>query len=234
MLEELKQQVWQANIDLANSGLVPLTWGNASGIDRPSGLVVIKPSGVSYDRLQPSDMVVVGLDGKVVDSPLQPSSDTPAHLEVYRAWTAIGGITHTHSVHATMFAQACRPLPCLGTTHADHFYGEVPVTRLLTAEEVRADYETATGSVIVERFADLDPVVMPAVLVACHGPFTWGANAAAAVANAIALEEVSRMALGTLQLNPSIPPLAQYILDKHYHRKHGADAYYGQRTSDEN
>jgi len=234
MLDELKQQVWQANIDLANSGLVPLTWGNASGIDRPSGLVVIKPSGVSYDRLQPSDMVTVDTDGKVVDSPLQPSSDTPAHLELYKAWPAIGGITHTHSVHATMFAQACRPLPCLGTTHADHFYGEVPVTRLLTAEEVRADYETATGSVIVERFADLDPVAMPAVLVACHGPLTWGADATAAVANAIALEEVARMALGTLQLDPSVPPLAQYILDKHYQRKHGADAYYGQRTSEEN
>jgi len=234
MLEELKEAVWRANLDLAKQGLVILTWGNVSGIERRRDLVVIKPSGVGYDAMRPADMVVVALDGgAVVEGKLRPSSDTPSHLALYRAWPAIGGVTHSHSAHATMFAQACKPIPCLGTTHADQFYGEVPVARPLTREEVEEDYEGNTGRVIVERFADLDPKVIPGALVANHGPFTWGRDAADAVANAVALEAIAKMALGTLLIAPLTPPLAEHILDKHHLRKHGPAAYYGQKTKNE-
>jgi L-ribulose-5-phosphate 4-epimerase len=229
MLAELKEQVCQANLDLVAEGLVTLTWGNVSGICPDRRRVVIKPSGVSYARLQPNHMVVVDLDGQVLDGDLRPSSDTPTHALLYRHFADIGGITHTHSRQATMFAQARRELPCLGTTHADHFHGTVPVTRALTEDEVLSDYEGNTGRVIVERFADLDPVAMPAVLVAGHAPFTWGSNAADSVKNAIALEAVAEMALGTWTLNSQAAPLESYVLDKHYRRKHGPDAYYGQR-----
>ncbi len=228
MLDQLKRDVFHANLDLKEQGLVVLTWGNVSACDRDEGLVVIKPSGVSYDAMRPTHMVVVDLGGKVVEGDLRPSSDTPTHLALYRAWPAIGAITHTHSVHATMFAQAGRPLPCLGTTHADHFYGEVPLTRHLTAEEVTEDYEVRTGEVILERFQNLDPLAMPGVLVAGHGPFTWGSEARAAVKNAVALETIAQMALGTFQLHPEAESLPQALLDKHYHRKHGPGAYYGQ------
>ena len=228
MLDKLKEQVCQANVDLAACGLVTLTWGNVSGINPDRDRVVIKPSGVPYERLRPADMVVVDLDGQVVEGDLRPSSDTPTHVLLYRHFTGVGGITHTHSRHATMFAQARREIPCLGTTHADHFFGAVPVTRPLTAAEVDADYEGNTGQVIVERFAGLDPRAMPAVLVAGHAPFTWGKDAAESVKNAVALEAVAEMALGTWILNPQAPRLEDYVLDKHYQRKHGPNAYYGQ------
>jgi len=190
--------------------------------------VVIKPSGVAYDAMTAADMVVTDLDGAVVEGKLRPSSDLPTHLALYRAWPAVGGIVHTHSDHATMFAQACREIPCFGTTHADHFHGPVPVTRLLTAAEVAGDYEAATGAVIVERFGALDPAHVPAVLVAGHGPFAWGPDAPRAVQNALALEAVARMARGTLQLNPAAGPIPAYIIEKHFSRKHGPKAYYGQ------
>lgn len=229
MLEELKDLVCQANVDLAACGLVTLTWGNVSGISPDRDRVVIKPSGVPYERLLSVDMVVVDLDGRVVEGELRPSSDTPTHVLLYRHFVGVGGITHTHSRHAAMFAQARREIPCLGTTHADHFFGAVPVTRPLTAAEVEADYEGNTGQVIVERFAGLDPLAMPAVLVAGHAPFTWGKNAADSVKNALALEAVAEMALGTWLLNPQAPPLEDHVLDKHYQRKHGPKAYYGQK-----
>ena len=229
MLETLKQSVYQANLELVERGLVVLTWGNVSAIEREQNLVVIKPSGVSYDEMKPSDMVVVDLDGNRMEGDLKPSSDTPTHLALYRAWPSIGGITHTHSAYATMFAQAVRPIPCLGTTHADHFFGRVPVTRALTEEEVDNGYEENTGNVIVERFDELDPVAIPAALVANHGPFTWGEDVGDAVRNAVVLDEVARMALGTVQLNPAIEDIPPHILNKHYYRKHGSGAYYGQR-----
>ncbi len=229
MLAELKEQVCQANLELVAQGLVTLTWGNVSGICSDRQRVVIKPSGVSYDQLQPDQMVVVDLDGRVIEGDLRPSSDTPTHVLLYRHFKSIGGITHSHSRQATMFAQARREIPCLGTTHADHFHGSVPVTRPLTQDEVQADYEGNTGQVIVERFTDLDPVAMPAALVAGHGPFSWGNSAADSVKNAIALEAVAEMALGTWLLNAQAPPLEDYVLDKHYRRKHGPDAYYGQQ-----
>ena len=228
MLEELKSEVWQANLDLDRSGLVTLTWGNVSGRDPADGLVVIKPSGVAYGDLRPEHLVVVDVDGKVVEGALNPSSDTPTHLVLYKAFGEIGGITHSHSVYASMFAQACREIPCLGTTHADLFYGAVPLARALTRDEVKEDYEGNTGSVIAERFADINPKEMPAVLAAHHGPFTWGRNAAASVETAIALETVAKMAFGTVLLNADIPPIPGHILDKHYQRKHGPDAYSGQ------
>ena len=228
MLEQLKKQVCEANLRLVRHGLVTLTWGNVSGIDRERRLVVIKPSGISYDKMQFCDMPVLDLDGKVVEGNLKPSSDTPAHLELYRAFVRIGGITHTHSTYATIFAQAQSNIPCFGTTHADTFYGEVPVTRPMTSEEVAGDYEASTGRVIVERFAGLNPSQVPAVLVASHGPFTWGLDALDAVRNALSLEKIARMALGTMQINPEIRPAPQYLLDKHYLRKHGPNAYYGQ------
>lgn len=227
-LVELRNEVCRANLALPAAGLVTLTWGNASGFDRQRGLMVIKPSGVPYDQLEPAAMVVVDLEGNVVEGNLRPSSDAPTHLHLYRNFGSIGGIVHTHSKYATMFAQACREIPCLGTTHADHFYGPVPVTRALTESETASDYELATGRVIVERFAPLDPLAMPAVLVAGHGPFTWGSNAAGAVENAVALDAVAEMAIGTWTLDRHAPELESYILEKHYRRKHGPAAYYGQ------
>ncbi len=228
MLEELKDQVCRANRDLERHGLITLTWGNASGIDRAAGLVAIKPSGVGYASLAPADIILLDLDGKVAEGRLRPSSDTPTHLALYRAFAAIGGITHTHSPCATAFAQAARAIPCLGTTHADHFYGEVPVTRWLTPQETAGDYELETGLVIVERMRGLDPMRMPAALVAGHGPFTWGRDPLAAVHNAVALEAVARMARDTFALNHSATPIPDHLLDKHFQRKHGPGAYYGQ------
>ncbi len=227
MLEELKREVCDANLELDRQGLVTLTWGNASGMDRGEGLVVIKPSGVAYVDLTPEAMVVVDLDGAVVEGDYKPSSDTPTHVRLFKAFPDIGGIAHTHSKHAVMFCQAGVEIPCLGTTHADHFHGTVPVARLLTEEEVAADYEGNTGEVIIERFAELDPQAMPAVLLTGHAPFTWGQDVGDAVRNSIALEAVAEMALGTFQAGDT-PPLADHILDKHYRRKHGPDAYYGQ------
>jgi L-ribulose-5-phosphate 4-epimerase len=215
-------------VELAACGLVTLTWGNVSGISDDRRRVVIKPSGVPYQRLRPADMVVVDLAGNVLEGQLRPSSDTPTHVLLYQHFREIGGITHTHSPRATMFAQARREIPCLGTTHADHFFGAVPVTRALTAAEVAAAYEANTGRVIVERFAQLDPRAMPAVLVAGHAPFIWGKDAADSVNNAIALEAVAEMALGTWLLDPHAPHLEDYVLDKHYQRKHGPHSYYGQ------
>ena len=230
MLEELRRQVWAANRDLPRRGLVTLTWGNVSGIDRASGLVVIKPSGVEYDELTPENLVVVDLDGHVAEGTLRPSSDTATHLELYKAFPAVGGIVHTHSTHATAWAQARRDLPCYGTTHADTFYGPVPCTRQLTPAEVQNEYEKHTGTVIVETFRErgIDAAAVPGVLCACHGPFTWGGDAAKAVENAVILEEVARMALLTRQVDPAAVSAPQYLLDKHYHRKHGPGAYYGQ------
>jgi L-ribulose-5-phosphate 4-epimerase len=229
VLEELLQEVCEANLELQRSGLVTLTWGNVSGIDRGKGLVVIKPSGVPYARLEARHLVVLDLDGKKVEGDLNPSSDTPTHLELYRHFDGVGGIAHTHSVYATAFAQACREIPCLGTTHADHFFGAVPLARALTAPEVNEDYEGHTGKVIVERFREIRPMEMPAVLVAHHGPFTWGSGAMDAVKNSIALESVARMALYAGQLNPSVTQIPAHILEKHYQRKHGPNAYYGQK-----
>jgi L-ribulose-5-phosphate 4-epimerase len=231
MLEQLKQQVCQASLDLVRHGLVTLTWGNVSGISADRQHVVIKPSGVSYDNMQPEQMVVVDLEGNIVEGDLRPSSDTPTHVLLYRQFEKIGGITHTHSKYATIFAQARREIPCLGTTHADHFYGPVPLTRPLNAQEVAEAYEANTGKVIVERFEQLDPEAMPAVLVAGHAPFAWGPTAAKSVDNAVALEAVAEMALGVAQLVKDIPPLETYVLEKHYQRKHGPNAYYGQQES---
>ena len=229
MLEPLKQQVCQANLDLVAHGLVTLTWGNVSGISDDRRHVVIKPSGVPYDEMRPEHMVVVDLEGRVVEGRMRPSSDTPTHVLLYQHFGGIGGIAHTHSRCATIFAQARVEIPCFGTTHADHFFGAVPVTRPLTAKEVNDAYETNTGRVIIEQFRDLDAAAMPAVLVAGHAPFAWGADVAESVKNAVALEAVADMALGVLRLRPDAPLLESYVLDKHYQRKHGPDAYYGQR-----
>ena len=228
MLEELKQEVLEANLQLPEYGLVTFTWGNVSGICRERNLVVIKPSGVSYEGMKAEDMVVVDLEGNVVEGSLKPSSDTPTHLELYKAFPNLGGIVHTHSRWATSFAQAGIALPALGTTHADTFYGDVPVTRLLTSEEIAGEYEKETGTVIIECFKDMDPMDIPGVLVHSHGPFSWGKDAKEAVHNAVVLEEVAFMAYHTLQLNPEKGRISQEILDKHYYRKHGANAYYGQ------
>jgi len=230
LLENLKQEVLQANLDLVKLGLVVLTWGNVSGIDRSQNLVVIKPSGVDYDKLTIKDLVTVDLSGKVVEGDKRPSSDTPIHIEIYKAFKEIGGITHTHSNFATMFAQACKEIPCLGTTHADHFYGPIPLTRFLTTEEVEDAYELNTGKIIIERFKELNPVSTPGVLVAGHAPFAFGKNASDSVRNALILERVAEMALGTFQINSSCPKLPDYISEKHYQRKHGPDAYYGQKN----
>ena len=231
MLESLKEQVCLANRRLVTESLVTLTWGNVSGFDRDTQSMVIKPSGVAYDKLRPADMTVVRLDGTVVEGTFRPSSDTPTHLWLYRAFDRIGGICHTHSRFATMFAQAREPIPCLGTTHADHFHGPLPVARALTEEEVEADYEGNTGRVIVECFAERDPLALPGVLVAGHAPFTWGENADVAVDNAVALEAVAQMVLGTRQIRESPQPLEAHVLEKHYRRKHGPDAYYGQQRT---
>jgi L-ribulose-5-phosphate 4-epimerase len=232
MLDQLRQEVCEANRDLVRTGLVTLTWGNVSGLDPASReLVVIKPSGVPYEQLEPSHMVIVDLDGNIVEGVLKPSSDTPTHVLLYRSFGQIGGITHTHSRYGTVFAQARREIPCLGTTHADHFYGSVPVTRPLTEEEVTTGYEANTGRVIIERFTDLDPAAMPAVLVAGHAPFTWGKTARASVENAVALEAIAEMALATQMIVPDAPHLEAFVLEKHYQRKHGPEAYYGQKTT---
>lgn len=231
MLEELKEEVCHANRALEGSGLVKLTWGNVSGLDRSSGLWCIKPSGVDYAELLPEHMVVLDLDGEVVEGKLRPSSDTKTHLHLYREFPQIGGITHTHSPFATIFAQAGRELPCFGTTHADHFYGTVPLVRALTPREVEADYEHYTGVAIVERLNELglDPLEMPAVLQLHHAPFTFGKNAADSLKNSIALEMCAQMALSTLALNPDQRAIPAHILDKHHLRKHGPGAYYGQK-----
>jgi L-ribulose-5-phosphate 4-epimerase len=229
VLELLKDEVCRANLDLVAQGLVTLTWGNVSGISDDRQYVVIKPSGVPYNQMRPEHMVVVDRDGSVVEGKLRPSSDTPTHVMLYQHFSGIGGITHTHSRHATMFAQARYEIPCYGTTHADHFYGPVPITRPLTNEEVDEAYEANTGRVIIERFQDLDPAAMPAVLVAGHAPFTWGKNVAESVHNAVALEAVAEMALGVQQICRGAPLLESYVLEKHYQRKHGANAYYGQK-----
>ena len=229
MLEELKQQVCEANLLLPKYDLVTFTWGNVSAIDRPSGLMVIKPSGVPYDGMSAEDMVVVDLDGKVVEGKWKPSSDTATHLVLYRAFPQCGGIVHTHSRWATSFAQAGVGIAPLGTTQGDYFYGEIPCTRLMTPEEIAGEYEKETGNVIVETFQKLDPAAIPAVLVHSHGPFTWGKDAAEAVHNAVVLEEIAFMNFHALQLNPAQTRMQQELLDKHYLRKHGANAYYGQK-----
>lgn len=234
MLESLKQEVLEANLELVRLGLVLGTWGNASGFDRAEGLLVIKPSGVPYSRMRAIDMVVVDLEGQVEEGELRPSSDTAAHIELYKSFDSVYGVVHTHSHFATCWAQACRPIPCYGTTHADYWYGSVPITDSLTEEEVGSDYERNTGRSIVRRFADLDPLEYPGVLVANHAPFTWGETVMKAVENAHVLEEIARMALHTLTINPAQPPIDAYLLDKHFLRKHGAGAYYGQRRPGDN
>jgi len=233
MLEELKQRVLRANLELVREGLVIQTFGNVSGIDRDRGLIVIKPSGVPYDDMKPEHMVVVSLEsGKVVEGSLRPSSDTPTHAVLYRAFKDIGGVTHTHSLYATAWAQAGHAIPSLGTTHADYWYGDVPCTRLLSEKEIATDYEANTGNVIVETFGNLDPMQHPAVLVASHGPFTWGKDADDAVHNAVILEFVAKLASETLRINPKAEPMQSALLDKHFLRKHGASAYYGQKKKD--
>ncbi len=227
-LEQLRQQVLDANLEIVRRGLVLHTWGNASAIDREQGVIAIKPSGVPYDTMTAADIVLVDLDGKRVDGTLKPSSDLDTHLVLYKAFPSIGGIVHTHSRTATAWAQACREIPCFGTTHADYFHGPVPVTEHLTAAEIHNDYEGATGRAIVEAFAELDPVAVPGVLVAGHAPFTWGKDAAQAAYHAVVLEELARIAMETLAINPHANPLPKAQLDKHYSRKHGKNATYGQ------
>jgi L-ribulose-5-phosphate 4-epimerase len=230
MLEKLKQEVCQANLDLVKEGLVVQTWGNVSGIDRASGNIVIKPSGVPYAGMKPEHMVIVSLGtGQVMEGKLKPSSDTATHLALYRAFKEIGGIVHTHSLYATAWAQARKSIPSYGTTQADYWHGFVPCTRLLTAAEIKTDYEANTGHVIIETFAKLDPLHHPAVLVASHGPFTWGTSARHAVENAVVLEFVARLASETLRLNPKLKPMQSVLHKKHFFRKHGAGAYYGQK-----
>ena len=230
MLEELKKIVCDANLELPRYGLVTFTWGNVSAIDRPSGLVVIKPSGVPYEGMTAEDMVVVDLDGKVVEGKWRPSSDTATHVELYKAFPAIGGVVHTHSSYATSWAQAGRDIPCYGTTHADYFYGDIPCLRCLTKEEIEDAYERNTGLLIVGEFARLgkDPAAVPGCLCKNHGPFTWGKDAAEAVHNAVVLEEVAKMAYRCEQIKPDVLPAPQELQDKHYLRKHGENAYYGQ------
>lgn len=229
MLKALREEVFEANLELVRRGLVIYTFGNASGIDRSRGLVAIKPSGVPYDKMRPADMVVVDLDGKTVHGKLRPSSDLDTHLVLYRAFETVGGVVHTHSRAATAWAQARRELPCFGTTHADYFHGAVPVTKPLSATEIEGDYEANTGHAIVKRFARLDPMEIPAVLVASHGPFTWGKNAAEAAHHAVILEELARIALDTVALSPPGKPIAKALLDRHFFRKHGPQATYGQK-----
>ena len=228
MYEELKNAVCEANLELPKQKLVFCSWGNVSGINRSKGIVAIKPSGVDYNELTPDKIVLLDLEGNIVEGTLNPSSDTPTHLELYRNFEVIGGICHTHSLNATMWAQACRGIPCFGTTHADYFYGVVPVTDVMTKEQIESDYELNTGKVIVSRFSGIDPMQMPAVLVANHGPFTWGASPAAAVEATLVLEQIATMALGTIMIHPDQSPIDDALLGKHYLRKHGDNAYYGQ------
>lgn len=231
---ELREQVYRANLALVEAGLVKLTWGNASAVDRKAGVMAIKPSGVAYSVLKPTDIPVLSLEtGQVIDGTARPSSDTPTHWYLYRAFEGIGAVVHTHSTYGTCFAQAQRDLPCLGTTHADNFYGSIPCTRELTADEINGDYELNTGKVIEETFRhrNVDPTQVPGCLVASHAPFAWGKNADKAVENAIVLEFVAQMSLHTAALNPGIKPIPQTLLDKHFLRKHGAKAYYGQPGS---
>lgn len=227
MLEELKNKVFKANLDLVENGLVILTWGNVSGRDEKSGLIVIKPSGVSYVFMKPDDMVIIDQEGKVVEGKLKPSTDAPTHLLLYRTYETLGGIVHTHSSYATSWAQAGRAIPPFGTTHADHFYGEVPCTRLLTQKETESEYEINTGKIIIEKLGAVNPLTMPSVLVNGHGPFCWGKNADAAVYNAIALEEIAKLAFYTVLLGKK-KPIPQFLLEKHFNRKHGSGSYYGQ------
>jgi L-ribulose-5-phosphate 4-epimerase len=228
MLEELKRRVYKANIDLVKHGLVIFTWGNASGIDRNKGLMVIKPSGIEYDVMKPEDMVVTDMDGNVVEGDLKPSSDTQIHLELYRNFESIGGVVHTHSTYATGWAQSGKALPNIGTTHSDFFNDDIPITRDMTNEEIEQNYELNTGKVIVEAFKDIDPMDMKGVLVKNHGPFTWGKNPNEAVENSVVLETVAQMALVSYSVNPN-PTMNEQLKFKHYYRKHGKDAYYGQK-----
>jgi L-ribulose-5-phosphate 4-epimerase len=231
MLEELKQRVYQANMDLVKNGLVLFTWGNASGMDKDAGLFVIKPSGVSYDVLRPEDMVVVDLKGDVVEGKYRPSSDTATHLEIYKHFPSVGGIVHTHSTYATSWAQAGRSIPCYGTTQADYFYGDIPCTRSMTVDEIQNDYEKNTGLVICETFRDRDITAVPGVICVNHGPFAFGKDPAQAVYHATVLEQCAKMASLTEAINPYVKPAQQAILDKHYLRKHGKNAYYGQKST---
>ena len=233
MLKELKNIVFKANLDLVSYGLVIHTWGNVSGRDKESGLIVIKPSGVSYESMKPEDMVVIDQEGKVLEGKYKPSTDTPTHLLLYRAYGSLGGVVHTHSSYATSWAQAGRAIPPYGTTHADHFYGEVPCTRLLTQKETENDYEINTGKIIIEKMGTVNPLTVPSVLVNGHGPFCWGSDAENAVYNAVALEEIAKMAFYTVLLGKK-EPISKFLLDKHFKRKHGTDAYYGQGNSEEN
>lgn len=233
MLRELREEVYRANMELPERGLVVYTWGNVSGIDREKGLVVIKPSGVEYEDLTPENLVVVDMDCRIVEGSMNPSSDTKTHVELYKSFSEIGGIVHTHSPHAVGWAQAGRDIPCYGTTHADYFYGSVPCTRNLTAQEVNDDYELNTGKVIAETFTErkIDPLAVPAVICHSHGPFTWGKNPAQAVYHAVVLEETAKMAMYTVNIFANAPQAPQYVLDKHYLRKHGPGAYYGQNSA---
>lgn len=229
MLETLKKAVLEANLELPKKELITYTWGNVSGIDREKGLVVIKPSGVPYEDLKLEHLVVVDLQGNLVEGNLNPSSDTSTHLEIYNNFKEVGGVVHTHSRWATIWAQTGKSVPALGTTHADYFYGEIPCTRIMTSEEIQGEYEKETGNVIVETFKTINPMYVPGVLVNNHGPFTWGKDAHEAVHNAVVLEEVSMMAYYTCSLTPNIAPISQVLLDKHFLRKHGTNAYYGQK-----
>jgi L-ribulose-5-phosphate 4-epimerase len=229
MLKDIKEAVLEANLELPKRNLVTFTWGNVSGIDRSKGLIVIKPSGVSYDKLKVEDLVVLDLEGNKVEGKLNPSSDTATHLALYNKFEEVNGIVHTHSRWATLWAQAGKGIPALGTTHADYFYGEIPCTRKMTAEEIEGEYEKETGNVIIETFEGKNPIYIPGVLVNNHGPFTWGKDAHEAVHNAVVLEEVAMMAYYTCSLTPGISPIAQTLLDKHFLRKHGKNAYYGQK-----
>lgn len=228
MLEELKEQVLNANLELKRESLVIYSWGNVSGIDRDKGIIAIKPSGVPYDELKVENIVLLDLNGKKVEGDLNPSSDTATHLELYKQFKEIGGVCHTHSTNATMWAQAGKEIPCMGTTHADYFYGPVPITNVMSNDLIQSNYECNTGKVIIDRFKDLDPMKTPAVLVANHGPFTWDQTAARAVENAVVLEEVAKMAMGTFAINPEQSAISKSLLDKHFFRKHGSTSYYGQ------
>ena len=231
MLPELRREVLEANLELVRRGLVLYTFGNASGISREEGLVVIKPSGVPYETMTPEHLVITDLEGQTVEGDLRPSSDLPTHLSLYRAFTGIGGVAHTHSTYATSWAQACREIPCLGTTHADYFHGPIPVTSSMPQEEVESEYEWNTGQTIVSCCGSKDPLSMPAILVSGHGPFCWGRTPADAAHNAVILEEVARMAYMAVALNPSVEPISAHLRDRHFLRKHGATAYYGQKKT---